>query len=199
MINSVLCANISWNPFNWQKPYKDPRAGHEYARKHHGHESLNFDFNKTGIDTETHVYGFSQWKYHPKHFSNGGYVVFYSRNLDNNKPLIVGIYGEVELLFPHKKFQHKQFENGVIEFNMLAVKPVSLLLPVPLDCRNYKKGRMVGQIGFTYYDEDLVKKVVSDEYHMLKQVGGNPQSILAKLDRIYKRITGTNLFDSSTI
>ena len=52
-----------------------------------------------------------------------------------------------------------------------GVKNVVLLLPLPLDAKKYSSRRMVGQIGFTYYDEGTVQKVVSDEYGLLEQAG----------------------------
>ena len=114
MKRRVIAVNISWNPHYWQKPYSDPRAGHSYARKHPGHESVNFHFNKSGIDSKTHVYGFSQWRYYPKQFSDGGYVVFYTRNLDTNESQIVGVYGGVKILNPPQQFHYEKFEEDEI-------------------------------------------------------------------------------------
>lgn len=193
MKRSVVAVNISWNPYHWQKPYTDPRAGHSYARKHPGHESVNFHFSKNGIDNETHVYGYAQWQYHPKQFINGGYVVFYTRNLDSSEPQIVGIYGDVKILNPSQQFHYEKFENDTLQCNMKAAKAVSLLLPLPLDARKYSKGRMVGQVGFTYYDEELVRRVVFDEYELLKQAGGFPHPSFAVLNRIYSSVTGNQL------
>jgi len=193
MKRQVIAVNISWNPHHWQKPYIDPRAGHSYARKYPGHESVNFHFNKKGIDSKTHVYGFSKWEYYPKQFSNGGYVVFYTRNLDSNESQIVGLYGDVEILNPAQQFHYAKFENDTLHCNLKAAKTLSLLLPLPLDAKKYSPGRMVGQIGFTYYDEDLVKQVISDEYALLEQAGGFPYNSFAILNSLYSRLTGTQL------
>ncbi len=190
MKRPVIAVNISWNPHYWQKPYTDPRAGHSYARKHPGHESVNFHFNKSGIDSKTHVYGFSQWRYYPKQFSNGGYVVFYTRNLDTNESQIVGVYGDVEILNPPQQFHYEKFENDTLQCNMKAAKAVSLLFPLPLDAGKYSAGRMVGQVGFTYYDEGLVQRVVSDAYELLKQAGGFPFNSFDILNNINFRLTG---------
>ena len=108
MTQPVIAVNISWNPYHWQKPYTDRRAGHSYARKHPGHESVNFHFNKSGIDDNTHVYGYSQWQHCPKQFSDGGYVVFYTRNLDSNESQIVGVYGDVKILHPPEQFHYQK-------------------------------------------------------------------------------------------
>ncbi|MDW7760406.1 MAG: HNH endonuclease [Acidobacteriota bacterium] len=193
MKRSVMAVNISWNPYNWQKPYTDPRAGHSYARKFPGHESVNFHFNKPGIDTETEVYGYSQWQYYPKNFLNGGYVLFFTKNLDTNQPQIVGLYGDVTILNPQQQFHYDKFENNKLMCNMKAAKALSLQLPLPLDANNYSSGRMVGQIGFTYYDESTVQKVVSDEYSLLEHAGGFPGTSYAVLNRIYDRLTGNPL------
>lgn len=191
MKRSVMAVNISWNPHHWQRPYTDPRAGHSYARKYPGHESVNFHFNKPGIDTETYVYGFSQWRHYPKDFSNGGYVLFYTKNLDTNESQIVGVYGDVEILNPPHQFHYDKFENNTLQCNMRAAKELSLLLPLPLDAKKYSSGRMVGQIGFTYYAEATAQKVVSDEYGLLEQAGGFPGTSYAVLNRIYERLTGS--------
>lgn len=193
MKRSVMAVNISWNPHHWQRPYTDPRAGHSYARKYPGHESVNFHFNKPGIDTETNVYGFSQWQHYPKDFSNSGYVFFYTKNLDTNESQIVGVYGDVEILNPQQQFHYDKFENDTLQCNMKAARALSLLLPLPLDAKKYSSGRMVGQIGFTYYDESTVQRVVSDEYSLLEQVGGFPGTSYAVLNRIYERLTGSPL------
>lgn len=199
MKRPVIAVNISWNPHHWQKPYTDPRAGHSYARKHPGHESVNFHFNKSGIDNKTHVYGYSQWQHYPKQFSDGGYVIFYTRNLDSNESQIVGVYGDVEILNPPQQFHYEKFENDTLQCNMKAAKALSLRLPLPLDAKKYSTGRMVGQVGFTYYDEDLVERVISDEYGLLEQADGFPynsfdiQNSLDILNSLYLRLTGTQL------
>lgn len=197
MKRSVIAVNITWNRYRWQKAYTDPRAGHSYARTHPGHESLNFYFNKSGIDTKIHIYGYSQRRYHPKNFANGGYVVFYTRNLDANESQIVGIYGDVEILNPTQSFRYRGFENNTLLYNMKAARNLSLLLPLPLDAKKYSKGRMVGQIGFSYYDEGLVRRIVSDEYNSLKLAGGFPYNSFNVLDNIYFRISGRHFLEKS--
>lgn len=199
MKRSVMAVNISWNPHHWQRPYTDPRAGHSYARKYPGHESVNFHFNKPGIDTETTVYGFSQWQHYPKNFSNCGYVLFYTKNLDTNEAQIVGIYGDVVILNPQQEFHYHGFENNTLQCNMKAAKALSLLLPQPLDAKKYSSGRMVGQIGFTYYDQATAQKIVSDEYSLLENAGGFPATSYAVLNRIYEQLTGSPLSKQADI
>ena len=193
LVPSVMAVNVSWNPDNWQQPHVDRRAGHSYVREHPGHESVNFDFNKSNIDTANHVYGYCQWSKFPTRFSDGGYVVFYTRDFNTNATYIVGIYGDVELLKPPRPFHHDKFENRTLQCNMKAAKSLSLLLPLRLDATKYSRGRMVGQIGFKYYGEELVLRVVRDEYELLQQTGHSPGESLTVLNHIYFRLTGKNL------
>ena len=193
MAKSVIAVNITWNRYRWQKAYIDPRAGHSYARTYPGHESLNFSFNKKGIDTQRHIHGYSQWKYYPTKYKDGGYVVFYTRNLDSNENQIVGIYGDTKILNPPCISPRKGFENNELLTNLKASRNLSLLLPLPLDSKKYIEGRMVGQIGFSYYDEKLVKKIVSDEFKLLKSIGGFPYNSYSILNNIYFSITGNHL------
>ena len=92
MTEKFLIANITWNPTGWRNTYINPKAGHKYAKEHPGHESLNFKFDKKGIDTATEIYGFIQWTAKPKQFKNGGTIIFYTTNTDEHKGQIVGIY-----------------------------------------------------------------------------------------------------------
>lgn len=193
MTRTVIAVNITWNRYRWQKAYVDPRAGHAYARTYPGHESLNFSFDKKGVDTKSHIHGYSQWKYYPTKYKDGGYVIFYTRNLDSNENQIVGIYGDTKLLRPRQSAPRKGFENNELLYNLMASRNLSLLLPLPLDAKKYSKGRMVGQIGFSYYDEHLVKRIVSDEYQLLRSAGGFPYNSYSILNNIYFRITGKHL------
>lgn len=193
MKRSVIAVNITWNRYRWQEAYIDPRAGHSYARTYPGHESLNFYFNKSSIDTKAYIHGYSQWKNYPIKYSDGGYVIFYTRNLDNNESQIIGLYGDVKILNPAHSSPCRGFENNTLLYNMKASRNLSLLLPLPLDAKKYSSGRMVGQIGFSYYDESLVQRIVSDEYNLLKLAGGFPYNSYNVLDNIFFRITGKHL------
>ena len=197
MKRSVIAANITWNRYRWQKAYVDPRAGHSYARTYPGHEALNFYFDKRGVDTKSHIHGYSQWKHYPTKYIDGGYVIFYTRNLDSNENQIVGIYGDTKILNPPQSSPRKGFENNELLYNLKASRKLSLMLPLPLDANKYSKGRMVGQIGFSYYDEQLVKKIVSDEYQALKSAGNFPYNSYSILNDIYFRITGKYLSKQS--
>src|SRR5690606_20757066 len=91
--SNILLANITWNPFGWKNSnYTNPRAGHGYARNNIAGESLNFKFNKPGVDTSKTIHGYFQWTNSPNWFIDGGLVFFYTRNTDERKGQIVGVY-----------------------------------------------------------------------------------------------------------
>ena len=192
MKRSFLIANISWNPTGWRNTYINPKAGHKYAREFPGHESLNFKFDKKGIDTDDEVFGYIQWKYRPANFENGGIIIFYSNNTDEWKGQIVGIYSNVIILKNRKKAYWKGFQNNEIEFDVKAQKSLSLLFPIPLDANNYKENkskRLVGQVGFSYYNISLAERIVIDELIALSKSGAQKNEF-KKLTNIYEYITG---------
>lgn len=194
MKERFIIANISWNPTRWRDTYINPKAGHEYARKFPGHESLNFKFDKKGIDDKYNVYGFVQWKSKPLKLENGGIIIFYSKNTDEQKGQIVGIYCNVEIL-DKKKFDWKGFENNVLELNIKAEKDLSLLFPCSLDADNYKEEnfkRLTGQVGFSYHNISLAERIVRDELLEL-QKSGTQKNEFIKLKDIYLFITGNEI------
>ncbi len=200
MEDKFLIANISWNPYGWRNTYINPRAGHRYVRGFPGHESLNFKFDKKGVDIDKEVFGFIQWKSKPVHFNNGGIIIFYSNNTDERKGQIVGIYSNVEILKKRKKANWKGFQNNLLELNIKAEKELSLLLPIPLDANLYKKEnrkRLTGQVGYSYYDISLAEKIVKDELIELNK-SGSQKIEFEKLKNIYSFITGKE-FDSDFI
>jgi HNH endonuclease len=174
MNKSVLIANLSYNPHGWRSPYRNPKASHSYATRFPGHESLNFKFDKKGVDTNKKVHGFVQWTADPKGFQDGGIVLFYSMNTDTRSGEIVGIYGNVRVFPERKSMRYTGFENNRAEFNLEADRNLSLLFPIPLPADQYKETqskRLVGQIGFSYYDEPLALRIIRDEIIALKKSG----------------------------
>jgi len=191
MKERFIIANISWNPTRWRDTYINPKAGHEYARKFPGHESLNFKFDKNGIDTKKNIFGFVQWKYKPTNFENGGIIVFYTQNTDERKGQIVGIYCNVDILNERLKHTWNGFENNIIDLNIKADKNLSMLFPISLDANNYKtesKKRLTGQIGFSYHDISLAEEIVKNELIEL-QKSGIQEFEFKKLKNIYSYIT----------
>jgi len=200
-----IIANISWNPTRWRDTYINPKAGHEYARIFPGHESLNFKFDKKGIDNNKNIFGFVQWKYKPTYFVNGGIIIFYTQNTDERKGQIVGIYCNVEILVKRLKHSWTGFENNIIDLNIKAEKDLSMLFPISLNANDYKsesKKRLTGQIGFSYHDISLAEQIVKDELIEL-QKSGMQETEFRKLKNIYSYITGSefdlDLFDVDEI
>ncbi|RLD55452.1 MAG: HNH endonuclease [Bacteroidetes bacterium] len=192
MKERFIIANITWNPTRWRDTYTNPKAGHKYARKFPGHESLNFKFDKKGIDNKSHIFGFVQWKYKPIKFENGGIIIFYSKNTDEQKGQIVGIYCNVEILSEKLKLNRKGFENNILDLNIKADKDLSLLFPISLDADTYKTDkikRLTGQVGFSYHNITLAENIVKDELIELIK-SGVQKNEFNKLRNIYSYITG---------
>lgn len=190
MYNCII-ANLSWNHNSWRTPTVNPKAGHSYAREFPGHESVNFKFTKKGIDTDKKVYGFVQWKNPPIKFKKGGTVIFYSNNTELNVGEIVGIYCNVEILKERVNFKYKGFQNNTLESNMVADKSLSMLFPIPLLANKYKKPnqkRLVGQVGYTYYENNVIERIVLDEINAIRNEGYKLDE-LAKLIKIFEFIT----------
>lgn len=189
-MTDVLIANITWNPLGWRNTYINPKAGHKYAKEHPGHESLNFKFDKKGLDTAQYIHGYVQWTNAPTNFNNGGLIIFYSRNTDENKGQIVGVFGNAEILKTPKQITWTGFENNLLSSNIRADKDLSILFPIPLDSKDYFNGRAVPQVGYTYSTIDLAERIVTDEIKEISK-SGKLQSELKKLLDIYQFITGT--------
>lgn len=180
--------------------YINPKASHKYATEHPGHESLNFNFNKKGIDTNGKIHGHVQWTADPKEFQEPGTIIFYSKNTETRKGEIVGIYGNVEVLHERKTVKWDGFENNQISFSLRADKDLSLLFPIPLNAENYKKSsshRLVGQIGYSYYDEEIAERIIRDELLELSK-SGLQKTEFKKLKDIYVFVTGSE-FDEGIL
>jgi putative restriction endonuclease len=186
---SVIVANITWNPYGWRNLYTNPKAGHKYAQTHLGHESLNFKFDKKGIDTADKIHGFVQWTHPPKEFTEGGIILFYSKNLHNNEHEIVGVYGNANILKQPLKKKWQGFERNILNLNIVAQKSHSLLFPIPLKAREYFRD-MRSQVGYKKNILiSLTTKIIKDELSVLLK-SGTTQEEYKKLNAVYKLITG---------
>ena len=191
-MSEILLVNITWNPTGWRNTYINPRAGHGYARQNAGHESLNFKFDKQGIDTEKFIHGFVQWTNPPTNFQNGGLIIFYTRNTDAKRGQIVGVYGKSQIFESQKHFVVNGFQNNRYSINIRAEKLFSILFPVPLSADNYKaksSDRMVPQVGFTYKESKFAEQILYDELLELSNAGVL-QSDYKKLCDIYEYYLG---------
>lgn len=187
MTTNIIIANITWNPYGWRNLYTNPKAGHKYAQTHPGHESLNFKFDKKDIDTSDKIYGFVQWTYPPKEFTDGGIILFYSKNLQNNEHQIVGVYGSASVMTPVQK-KWPGFENNRLNLNIVALKSHSLLFPIPLKASKYFKD-MRSQVGYKILETNLAAKIIADELVELRKSGAT-QEEYKKLNSLYQSITG---------
>jgi putative restriction endonuclease len=184
-----IIANITWNDFGWRNVYVNPRAGHSYARLYPGHESLNFEFSKQGLDTEEKVFGYVQWT-NPPVRREGVTIFFYTKNLSNHRGEIVGIYGNSEILEPPKETKRSGFKDNMLSSNIIADKELSLLFPVPLEAKVYSSSkRLVPQVGFRKIDPVLAERIVFDEIEALK-VSGIRKDEFEKLITIFEFVTG---------
>jgi len=198
-LSRVLIANITWNKDGWRNLYRNPHAGHRYAQDFVGHEALNFKFDKTGLDTEDKVYGFIQWTNPPKKLEDGALIFFYSKNLENHKGEIVGVYGNAEVVNPQLKTYWEGFQDNLLCSDVVAEKKYSMLFPIPLNADKYKNdsiNRLVGQIGYTYKDNNFAEQIIKDEIVELKRNGGIRDTEIQQLKDIYELISG-NQFDDS--
>jgi len=187
----VIIANITWNKYGWRNIYVNPKAGHKYAREHPGHESLNFEFNKKGLDDEKNVYGFIQWTAAPTRLSKDAVIIFYSKNLETNKGEIVGIYGDAKILNKCKKTKWNGFENNELLSNIVAKKELSLLFPIPLKASKYykEKERLTGMVGYKYMPIKFAEEIIVDEIKELQKPGIRLEEY-KKLKKIYSFVTG---------
>lgn len=191
-MEKYLLVNITWNPYGWKNNnYINPKAGHRYAKTHVGGESLNFHFNKKQLDNEKFVHGYIQWTNSPVRFENGGLVLFYTTNTDINLGQIVGIYGQVQI---QKKPEIHKIPIQKTDYwtNIKAEKDFSMLFPIPLKSDNYKNkssDKIVGQVGYSYKNEEFVEKILFDELTEMLEAGSNSDEF-NKLKSIYEYYIG---------
>ena len=189
-----MFSNISWNPHNWTKPYMDKNAPHRYVQHNAGLESLNFDFDKSGIDDETYVYGYAEFSKYPVRLDSDAVVFFYSRNyLDDDRGYVVGVYGNARIV--STSVDWKGFENDKLNFNLRAERDFTLRFPVYLLSSKYlAKGERVGQGGIKYVNKAIALAILKDEFDRCLH---NPeyQEELRKLNLLYKSISSHDLAD----
>lgn len=192
MMSKILLVNITWNPSGWRdNSYTNPKAGHQYAKKNVGGESLNFNFDKKTIDTDKFVHGYVQWTNSPTKFDKNGLIIFYTRNTDINKGKIVGVFGKAEL-FNDARIHKVPFQERDYWINIKGERRFSLLFPYPLDADNYKEDsskRMVGQVGFTYKDENFAEKILVDQLTAMIKAGTD-ETDFNKLLAVYEFYIG---------
>ena len=180
-----IIANITWNPHRWRKIYHNKKAGAKPVQTYPGNESLNFDFNKKEMDGEQYVFGYSKWTNCPRRFEEPGIIFFFTKNLDENKNQIVGVYGNASVVRPPKLTKWNGFENDVLHSTLKAEKEKSILFPEYLDADKYKDysgwDRLVGQSNFRYISQELAVKILDDEIEKVEALGSVNKKELDKL------------------
>ena len=180
-----LIANITWNPHGWRKIYHNTKAGARYARTKPGNESLNFDFDKKELDGEQDVFGYSKWNGYPRQFEEPGIIFFFTKNLDEDKNQIVGVYGNASVVRPPKQTKLHGFENDVLHSTLKAESEKSILFPVYLDADRYKDpewDRLMNQSGIRYiWKPELAVRILADEIEKVRALGDAGRKELDKL------------------
>ena len=184
-------ANITWNRKGWRGVDVNPKAGHRAVRDAIANESFNFKFSGHGLNTKTHVYGHVQTNGFPREFERPGFILFVSKNLDDEQKryMVVGMYGNAEFL--KDKTTYRLDRKHEITSTIKAEKTSSLLFPEYLDAgRYFKKKPIVPQAGFTYrITRDTVARIVADEIKKLAHTHDNGAD-LTKLYRIFEQVSG---------
>lgn len=155
-----IVVNITWQENYWTaEPSKEDmkQATHRWVSAGNvGLEFLNFDLERNVKDG--YKLGFFQATRQPTRFSNGvGNVFFYSRGY------IVGVYGRAEI----GDFEMSEAPDATARANVRApvdqvcrFKDIRLLYVDP--DRHLGGKKRVGQIGFTYIDDDAARAILED-------------------------------------
>ncbi len=192
-----MIANIAWNSKDWREIEPPNRnAGSRYAQENSPHESLNFDFNKKGVDTEEHVFGYVEWRGTPRRFEEPGIIFFHTKNLENGKNEIVGVYCGARVLSEKetKTAFWKGFQDNKLVANIQAEKAKSVLFKIRLDAskyedKYYKGERMVSRYFQYVWKQEIAEEMITDEIRgTVKSDAGFEE--LDKLSVIFEEITG---------
>lgn len=96
---SFILANLTWNSHGWQEPSQD-KSGFKWVAKdplkNIPEESWNFEDSHGKIQRGF----FENIGRNVSHFQNGGVVFFLSRNISENKKLLVGFYANARVFRP---------------------------------------------------------------------------------------------------
>lgn len=154
MKNPAMMVNITWNKEKWRGININDKAGHELVRNAAGHESLNFDFNKKGIDGETWVYGYFQTHKKPVNFEDGGLIFFYSKDIDTGENFLVGVYGYAEVLDKKTYPNYDLYGRNEYWTNIRGKRKVSLIFSRYLSLNKIPIKKRMGRVGYVYLDND---------------------------------------------
>ena len=165
-----VMASLAWNAYRWRAMDIESTTGHGYTQDNPGHESLNFVFDKGGVDNAFHVYGFiAGARTGMPSFEQPGIIFFHSTNYMNHTRKIVGVYGNA--------YQIDQWEvdavdgfDGPMYFNIMADPQCSMLFPVYLDLGGYFDTKKFGRAEIVYADEDEARRIIGDEIELCRMM-----------------------------
>ena len=194
-----IIASIAWNNHKWREIDSESKTGFKYTQDKPGHESLNFKFDRKPNGST--VYGYmpaANRKFN--RFEQPGIVFFYSKDYSNSESKIVGVYGNAVILKDGVKTTTDEFD-GEWYGNVKAEKTLSMLFPRYLDADTYKPERLtkiIGQASFCYINEDIAKRIVSDEIRECKEIGIGTDKLRRILDLIENPQAPNTVKDGST-
>ena len=160
MKKSAMMVNITWNRTGWTGIDINKDAGHKKVRDAPGHESLNFDFDKKGIDDKTWVHGYFQTHKTPICFEDGGLIFFYSQDPQTQKKFFVGVYGSAKVFDKKEHPIEKIYGHGGYWTNICGKKEMSLRFSdyVEIDKSWFKK--RMGQVSYAYLDDEDASRIL---------------------------------------
>ena len=194
-----IIASIAWNNHKWREIDSESKTGFKYTQDKPGHESLNFKFDRKPNGST--VYGYMPAANRRfNRFEQPGIVFFYSKDYSNSESKIVGVYGNAVILKDGVKTTTDEFD-GEWYGNVKAEKTCSMLFPRYLDADTYKPERLtkiIGQASFCYINEDIAKRIVSDEIRECKEIGIGTDKLCRILDLIENPQALNTVKDDST-
>lgn len=171
-----LLANISWSSTGWTEPADDRSEFGYVAEGGIPHECYNFRFehprNAQMHNDRDVVYGYVESNRVPREYQKAndgqGICFFSSRNLQDGKTWIVGLYGKCSVVEPRRQLQ-PAFDDGLTEefVNLCGVKRWSLAFDrramVELNVSRHLAGqKKIGQVNFAKISDQQARAMLSD-------------------------------------
>ena len=164
-----VMASLTWNAYRWRAMDKISPTQHEYAKHGPRHESLNFVFDKRGVDDGVCVYGYMPGaKTEMPGFEQPGIIFFHSTNYTRHVRKIVGIYGNAYRINGLDVDKVDGFD-GPMFFNIVAHKQYSMLFPTYLDLDGYFDTKNIRRATKVYTTGDVARQIIEDEMKICKK------------------------------
>ena len=155
-----MMVNITWNRTGWMGIDINKDAGHKKVRDAPGHESLNFDFDKKGIDDKTWVHGYFQTHKTPIRFEDGGLIFFYSQDPQTQKKFFVGVYGSAKVFDKKEHPIEKISGHGGYWTNICGKKEMSLRFSDYVEIDKSRIKKRMGQVSYAYLDDEDASRIL---------------------------------------